>query len=105
MKELRLTEQPSKRRVVSSSTDYQRDEDHDGEGDGTALLKPPLSSRLAHAFHASQLFRNCALASSRVATRSERVIGPLTVIDQNQRRLSGPPRLVERTSHPPQQTV
>jgi hypothetical protein len=27
-----------------------------------------------------------------------RVIGPLTVIDQNQRRLSGPP-------HPPQQTV
>jgi hypothetical protein len=92
MKELRLTEQPSKRRVVVLY-DYQRDEDHDGEGDGTALLKPPLSSRLAHAFHASQLFRNCALASSNVATRSERVIGPLTVIDQNQRRSSGPPRV------------
>jgi hypothetical protein len=29
----------------------------------------------------------------RVATRSERVIGPLTVIDQNQRRLSGLPRV------------
>ena len=33
---------------------------------------------------------------SKVATRSERVIGPLTVSDQNQRRLSGPPRLPTR---------
>ena len=32
-------------------------------------------------------------ASSNVATRSERVIGPLTVSDQNQRRLLGPPRV------------
>lgn len=30
---------------------------------------------------------------SRVATRFERVIGPVMVIDQNQRRLSGPPRV------------
>ena len=37
--------------------------------------------------------RNCALSLVQVATRSERVIGPLAVIDQNQRRLSGPPRV------------
>jgi hypothetical protein len=30
-----------------------------------------------------------SLASSRVATRSERVIKPLTVIDQNRRRIAG----------------
>ena len=51
----------------------------------------PCSS--AHAFQASQLFRNCALASSKVDTRSERVIGQVTVNDQNQRRRSGPPRV------------
>jgi hypothetical protein len=28
---------------------------------------------------------------SQISTRPERVIGPLTVVDQNQRRLSGPP--------------
>ena len=39
------------------------------------------------------LFRNCALASSKVATRSESAMGPVVVIDQNQRRLSGPPRV------------
>jgi hypothetical protein len=33
------------------------------------------------------------LSSEIVATRSERVIGPLMVIDQKQRRLSGPPRV------------
>ena len=39
--------------------DHQRDEDHDGEGDGAALLKlrpHSVSSSFAHAFHASQLF-------------------------------------------------
>ena len=54
-------------------------------------LPESISSKFAHAFQASQLFRSCALASSKVATRPERVIGPLTVIDQNQRSLSGPP--------------
>ena len=33
------------------------------------------------------------LASCSVATRPARVIGPLTLNDQNQRRLSGPPRV------------
>jgi len=51
--------------------------------------RQPTSSNFAQAFHASQLFLNCALASSRVATLSERVIGPLAVMDQNQRSLSG----------------
>ena len=45
-----------------------------------------ISSNSAHAFQASQLFFSCALASSKVATRSERAIGGLTVNDQNQRR-------------------
>jgi hypothetical protein len=31
------------------------------------------------------------LASSKVPKRSERIIGPLTVIDQNQRSFGGPP--------------
>ena len=44
------------------------------------------SSDVAQAFQASQLFWNCALASSRVATLSERVIGGSTVSDQNQRK-------------------
>jgi hypothetical protein len=43
-------------------------------------------SNSAHAFQASQFFFSCALASSEVATRSERAIGGLTVNDQNQRR-------------------
>ena len=43
---------------------------------------------------------NCALASSNVATGSDRVIGPVTVIDQNQRRLSGPPRVGRCGRHP-----
>ena len=35
--------------------DHQRDEDHDGEGDGTALFKAghSVSSSFAHAFQAS----------------------------------------------------
>ena len=38
--------------------DHQRDEDHDGEGDGAPLFKPRhgTSSSFAHAFQASQLF-------------------------------------------------
>ena len=54
-------------------------------------LRHLLQSR--HTFQASQLFRNCALASSKLGTRSERAIGGLTVSDQNQRRWSGPPRV------------
>jgi hypothetical protein len=53
---------------------------------------PATSSNFAPAFHASRS-SNCALASSKVAPRSERVVGPLTVSDQNQRRLSGPSRV------------
>jgi hypothetical protein len=34
-----------------------------------------------------------SLTATQGGTRSEGVIGPLTVIDQNQRRLSGPPRV------------
>ena len=42
-----------------------------------------------------------SLASSRVATRSERVIGPLTVIDQNRRRIVGTAAgLVDATKTP-----
>jgi hypothetical protein len=55
-----LTEQAARHRPLEQPPylDYQRDEDHDGEGGGSALLKPPhsVSSRLAHAFHASQLY-------------------------------------------------
>jgi hypothetical protein len=47
----------------------------------------------AHASHCRQAVSNCALASSKVDTRSERVIGQVTVNDQNQRRRSGPPRV------------
>ena len=47
---------------------------------------PGTCSSFAHAFEESQLFRNCALASSKVDTRSERVIGPVMVNDQNQRK-------------------
>ena len=47
------------------------------------------SSNSAHAFQASQLFANCALASSRVATRPARAIWPVAVTDQNQRRVFG----------------
>ena len=50
------------------------------------LPASPTPSRRPNTFE-------CALASSRVATRPARVIGPLTVSDQNQRKLSGPPRV------------
>ena len=48
-------------------------------------------------------FLKLRLASSSVATRSDRVIGPFTISDQNQRKLSGPPRVWEMrpTSHSP----
>ena len=36
-----------------------------------------------HASHCRQAVSNCALASSKVDTRSERVIGQVTVNDQN----------------------
>ena len=61
-----------------------------------------ISCSPAHAFQASQLFGNCALASSSVATLSERAIGGATVSDQNQRRWSGPTsRLIDATDCPP----
>ena len=52
-----------------------------------------ISSCSAHASHCRQAVSNCALASSKVGTRSERVIGQVTMNDQNQRRWSGPPRV------------
>ena len=62
--------------------------------------EPPLdlrcSSRLNHPPPGSPMpSRRPILLKLRlkVATRSARVIGPLTVSDQNQRRLSGPPRV------------
>jgi hypothetical protein len=51
------------------------------------------SRSFAHASHCCQAVSNCALAPSKVDTRSERVIGQVTVNDQNQRRWSGPPRV------------
>src|SRR4051812_10505170 len=47
------------------------------------------SSSFAPAFHSSQLFRNCALGHHAIRTRHRTV----EVIDQNQRKLSGPPRV------------
>ncbi len=44
-------------------------------------------------FHSSQHFLTPALATSKVATRSARVIGPFTVIDQNQ------PHVLRSTSY------
>ena len=55
-------------------------------------LDEDASSNSAHAFHSSQPFFTPAFASSKVATLSARAIGPLTVMDQNQRMFSGPPR-------------
>jgi hypothetical protein len=57
---------------------------------GPSRRNPMTSSSFAQIFQASQLFQSSALASSKVATRSERVIGPVTVIDQNQQ--AGPCR-------------
>ena len=51
-----------------------------------------ISCSSAHASHCRQAVLDCALASSKVDTRSERAIG-VTVSDQNQRRWSGPPRV------------
>jgi hypothetical protein len=51
-----------------------------------------ISYSFAHA-SCRQAVSNCALASSMVDTRSERVIGQVTVNDQNQRRWSGPPQV------------
>ena len=48
-----------------------------------------ISCSSAHAAsHCRQAVSNCALASSKVDTRSERVIGQVTVNDQSQRRWS-----------------
>jgi capsid protein len=61
-----------------------------------------VSSRSStHAFQASQLFRNCTLASSKVATLSQRVIGQVMVNDQNQRKVIGTTaRLIDPADRP-----
>ena len=50
----------------------------------TIFIEPPFGTLPLPGSRASSA--NCALASSKVVTRSERVFGPLTVSDQNQRR-------------------
>ena len=65
---------------------------------------PTTSFSFAYVFQASQLFWNCALASSSVATLSERAIGGSTVGDQNQRRRPdhrASHRSIRPTAHPP----
>ena len=64
------------------------------------LLKPPHSSPQASPTPSMRpSFSEIAPWLPNVATRSARVIGPLTVSDQNQRRLSGPPRVNKANGH------
>ena len=62
---------------------------------------PGTSSSFAHPSRRPSSSENCALASSKVATRSARVTGPLTVRDQNQAQTVGTAAgLVDATNIP-----